>query len=72
MKKRDKTHLTINFYVNGDNNEFNLSEKHSHHHGTAFWIVFGTVLIAAVLLVAHFCPDLTADFVYALISFMGR
>lgn len=72
MRRADKTHYTINVYVNGDKNEFNYCEKHSHHHGAAFWIVLVTVLIAAVLLVAHFCPDLTADFVSALISFMGR
>ena len=76
MKKHDNAHYTINVYVNGDNNEFNVCEKHSHHHGTAYWIVLsvilGTVLIAAVLLVAHFCPDLTADFVRAIISMFGR
>lgn len=77
MKKHDKAYnITINYFVNnGDNCKYDFREKHSHHHGTALriilWIVLGIVLIAAVLLVAHYCPKLTADFVRAIISRLG-
>lgn len=60
MKKHNKAYnITINYFVNnGDNCKYDLRENHSHHHGTALrivlWIVLGIVLIAAVLLVAHY------------------
>ena len=74
MKLADNITVIIN--VNGNNDNVNFGKKASSNQSKLsvkiiLAIIAGVLVIAAVLTVAHICPDKLAGFVRVLISLIG-